>query len=809
MFYGWAILIALAIYCWIALLWILNNTEKHLPTLLDDNNCSTNDIVTKNGKFEGRQNVHFPHRMSNSPTMRILSGKNRKMREKQHFEILRNRHFTNNILRNAGNINRKTIVLNDDERKISLPDSYKVVKDDIFQNKIKSEVYNTSNSSKLPFKLMDKLFEDDKETLEDYKYSHAYENTCRWPTLSANSLDLKDYINHRRQYRCTYDDKYEKLVTQSPDGSIFIAKPRNSLINGEIECYLQKLSGTLKPNIRKWVFDGDKIKLPIESHINIDMNQFVITCIEMDSKDKKVIFEEPFTSLYNVEKKNQESISATNDSPSITILAIDSVSRNQFFRHMHKTLNFMSENNFHILQGYTKIGDNSAVNMMATFSGLTYDAEARWMTDIVSKNISLGRTMLSDKLKKYKERFIWHQMERKKCITQYNDEISNSGYGIFSYNPFQGFDEPPANYYFRPYYEYLYQHTFGEECLHGTHLLKSFLDIWERFSTTFAKKCHFSFNFITKFTHDSSNSLELFDDPLYVALQRFKVKGVFNNTVIIIMGDHGQRVESIQKTYYGRVEERMPLMAIYLPQSFKNRFKKAEENIRYNKNRLISNFDIYETLLDIVNITRLKSMEEQKFSKERGLSILRNKISSNRTCYEAKVPENFCVCQQNISLSENNIRSLKNVNNNITLDVKIKNTLTKYLREKLVSDKSCIQFIEYNISTSLTYLTISPVVRFGARYPKKWREYLVNNTEQSIVREIQEISFDIILLLINRMLLKTYLTLQVTMEHQQKYSYIRVSNNPMIKSFCNDQQSLSTIMIVNEICKICFQEKNI
>lgn len=250
-------------------MWILNNTEKHLPTLLDDNNCSTNDIVTKNRKLEGRQNVHFPWRMSNSPTMRILSVKNRKMHEKQLFEILRNRHFTNNILRNASNNNRKTIILNDDKRKISLPDSHKVVKNDSFQNNIKSEVYNTSILSKLPFKLMDRSFEDDKKTLEDYKYSHAYENTCRWPTLSANSLDLKDYVNHRRQYRCTYYDKYEKLVTQSSDGSIFIAKPRNSLINGEIECYLQKLSGTLRPNIRKWEFDGNKIKVRIKNIFKI------------------------------------------------------------------------------------------------------------------------------------------------------------------------------------------------------------------------------------------------------------------------------------------------------------------------------------------------------------------------------------------------------------------------------------------------------------------------------------------------------------------------------------------------------------
>uniref|UniRef100_A0A0N5A724 Rhoptry neck protein 2 n=1 Tax=Parastrongyloides trichosuri TaxID=131310 RepID=A0A0N5A724_PARTI len=805
MFYGWAILIALAIYCWVTLFWISNSTEKHVFSLIN-HNPSNNENLSLKEEFEGNKNIHFPQSITNSNTIRISNDKsgNEKKIKKQLYEILKNRSLKYNILRRTNNNISKTIILNDDRKIMSISNKYKVLKNDSRMSDAKSEVLNGSILSKLPFKLMDRSFENDKETLEDFKYSHPYENSCRWPSLSANSPDLKDYVNHRRQYRCDFNKKYEKLVTQSLDGSIFIAKPKNSLINGEIDCYVQELTGALRPNVRKWEFIGHKVKLPIESHIQIDMDQFVITCIEIGDKDKEIIFEEPYTSLSGVKKKFKKSISASEYSPSITVLAIDSVSRNQFFRHMYKTLNFMSENNFHVLQGYTKIGDNSAVNMMATFSGLTYDAEARWMTNKVSENISLGRTMLSDKLKKHKERFIWHLMENKKCITQYNDEISNSGYGIFSYNPFQGFDEPPANYYFRPYYEYLYQHTFGEECLNGNHLLKPFLDIWERFSNTFADKCHFSFNFITKFTHDSSNALELFDDPLHVALQRFKVKGVFNNTVIIIMGDHGQRVATIQKTYYGRVEERMPLMAIYLPPSFKNKFKKAEENIRYNKNRLTSNFDIYETLLDIVNITRLEVMEQQTYSKERGLSLFRNRISINRTCYESKIPENFCVCQQNIT---GEIVNNDHNQNNITLVEKIKNKLTEYLEEKLLSKKiSCLKFFQFNITTPLTYYTISPIVRFGARYPKKWRMYLANNTEQNIKREIQEISFDITLLLTSKMLLKKNLTLQITMEHQQLLSYIRVVNNPMIKTFCNDHHSNTTIMSLSKICNICFKK---
>uniref|UniRef100_A0AC35U521 Sulfatase domain-containing protein n=1 Tax=Rhabditophanes sp. KR3021 TaxID=114890 RepID=A0AC35U521_9BILA len=526
-----------------------------------------------------------------------------------------------------------------------------------YSNQTLTEVPNPklTKLSSEAFNALDLLSMSDSKVLEDYEFSHMFENKCRWPMLSTTSSDYVALLKHVRHFNCQSKNSIEKLVIQSRDGSFFIGKPENSVISNNINCWSQKLTGSLRPNVKKWKFTGPKVNLPLETHIHIHMDQFVITCIEMNDSlngnvEGKIVFEEPFASLSNVKKYLKETVRATKFNPSISILAIDSVSRNQFHRHMVKSAKFLAKNKFHLLQGYTKVGDNSAVNMMATFGGLTYDEKARWMTDRVSPSISLGKTNLSQSLIKHKDKFIWQKYREKGCITQYNDDISNSGYGIFQYNPFRGFEAPPTHYYFRPYYEYLYQKlaATGSKCLNGKYLLRIFLNIWERFSHTFAFKCHFSFNFLTKFTHDSANNLELFDEPLVEALERMKYNGVFEETIIIIMGDHGQRVSSIQKTYYGRIEERMPLMAIYLPDSFTKQYKEAVQNLRYNKNRLTSNFDIYETILDIVDTNRLKNMHKDEVSKEKGMSLFRNQISVDRNCFDAKVPENFCVCQENV-----------------------------------------------------------------------------------------------------------------------------------------------------------------
>lgn len=164
-------------------------------------------------------------------------------------------------------------------------------------------------------------------------------------------------------------------------------------------------------------------------------------------------------------------------------------------------------------------------------------------------------------------------------------------------------------------------------------------------------------------THDLTYYLELIDDRLHAMLEDLLVKNALNNTVLILMGDHGQRIDHIQYSYRcclgicfqyfsGRIEERMPFFAIRMPSWFAKKYPEEYANLErnqfaftrcvVNRKKFHSNFDIHQFLADIVRM-RLGKTKNQTNSTGRGISLF-NEIPMNRMCNDTFVSTNFCTC---------------------------------------------------------------------------------------------------------------------------------------------------------------------
>ncbi|KAI6222947.1 hypothetical protein M3Y99_01480600 [Aphelenchoides fujianensis] len=472
----------------------------------------------------------------------------------------------------------------------------------------------------------------------DYSVSHPMDNACRFPILHKDEPDLLPFVQHFVKAECK-KPKQPTLIEQLPSGEILIHARFKTNSSLQFKCYYQELTGAIQPDNKNFDFKGDLKELPLNRRFLVELDQFYVEC---RSRSGKIISSDAFTNIPYKERLTPPRLDGT-PNISVSMLVLDSTSRNQFFRHAPLTLRFMRENGFLVLNGYNKVNDNSAVNLTPLLAGKSFDAKYYGTNRILRKDMIIADKDVHFDFWEHADMIV-QQMKDRGCATMWNDDIMHPILGLYNYGPIKGFKRPPADYFFRPYYMHLYKKHYPEKlCINGQLGQFRFLQNWERFATKYARTCHFGFSFLTALTHDDANYLEMLDEAMYNALIRLKEAGVFDNTLMIIMGDHGQRMSDIQKTYSGRIEERMPLFGVRFPQKFREQFPEKVHNYHVNTNWLVSNFDLHETLREALG---LNPPDRQPV----GLSLF-HPIPRNRTCFESRIPYHHCTCQQRLDAS--------------------------------------------------------------------------------------------------------------------------------------------------------------
>ena len=182
----------------------------------------------------------------------------------------------------------------------------------------------------------------------------------------------------------------------------------------------------------------------------------------------------------------------------------------------------------------------------------------------------------------------------------------------------------------------------------------------EEFITVFSDKPHFTFTHFVEASHDGINDISRFSNRFMQFFRRVHQSKLFKHTAIILFGDHGMRYGDFSRTTIGRMEKNLPALYVRLPQYFRNDFPNSFENIKINSERLLTNFDLRETLNDILNqnyknVGRLEehsslkigqTQKRARFSQghlSRGLSLFKT-IPESRTCEDATIEYNRCQC---------------------------------------------------------------------------------------------------------------------------------------------------------------------
>lgn len=334
----------------------------------------------------------------------------------------------------------------------------------------------------------------------------------------------------------------------------------------------------------------------------------------------------------------------------VIILGIDSISKLNLRRVMPRTLNYLHEKNWIELKGYNKIGENTFPNLMAILNGKPTESVSLWWSN--------GSVKMDDCPA------IWKDYNNAGYITLYAEDTP--AISTFNYMK-MGFVEKPTDYYMRPFmlaaHEKLYLKKLNglPVCTGPVLALDHILNYAKRFYRTFKNFNHFSLLWSNSLSHNHLNAPKALDTSVVRFLNDLSDLGVYENSLVLLLSDHGMRFGEIRKTFIGYIEERSPFMFIWVPEWFQKKYPRKYYNMVINQNRLTSPFDIYVTLK-----TLLEMDDDKDFRRPNDTPFFENELIRtdpiseacpkcnglfevqplNRTCSDASIDVNWCLCSE-------------------------------------------------------------------------------------------------------------------------------------------------------------------
>lgn len=389
-----------------------------------------------------------------------------------------------------------------------------------------------------------------------------------------------------------------------------------------------------------------------QDSINVEPHEFVkVQCFVRNVSIYKDFH--AFTPLKPKVEERCNTVSLEEEqSVSVLIIGVDAVSRLNLHRTMPRTIKYLKDvlNAVEML-GYNKVADNTFPNLVPVLAGLSEQ-------ELQKTCWSSYRTVFDNCP------LIWKNYSKAGYRTAFAEDAS--WMGTFAYTKY-GFHKQPTDYYTRIFNklaedEIGHEHRSNAKLCTGPRLsLDVLLAYAAKFAITMMNRLSFGFFWGASISHDYLNLPKYADSNHVQFFQRLVESGVFNNTVLVFMSDHGIRWGGIRATYQGYQEERLPFLFLSFPDWFRKKYPTAIGNLRKNSRRLTTPFDLHETLLDLLDLN--KSVEQNALrgrSNEladsdpmpRGISLFLP-IPGKRSCKEAGIDNHWCTCHQSVNVPAN------------------------------------------------------------------------------------------------------------------------------------------------------------
>ncbi|CAM1154486.1 Uncharacterised protein PB.8898, partial [Pycnogonum litorale] len=292
-----------------------------------------------------------------------------------------------------------------------------------------------------------------------------------------------------------------------------------------------------------------------------------------------------------------------------------------------------------IFKGYVKVGSNTFPNLATLLVGVHPEMKS---------DLKFLKKKESDPHDFWP--FIWKNYSSEGYRTFFAEDYPK--FNIFHHGR-GGFIKQPTDHYIRTFWQasdsilkFSTTYCFGSYPRYQiqTNYVKNFIQQLKGVTP------FWGISLISEICHNFLNTVGFADDGFVDFLKEIYEGKYLDDTIFVFFSDHGNRMDTIRQTYIGSIEDYMPLFTIYLPNRIRSSNPDAIKNLKRNTLRLTSAFDVYCTLVDILQLSKNSSYKLGSYRSTYGVSLFA-KISPDRTCKTAGIDDSYCICQKTIPIS--------------------------------------------------------------------------------------------------------------------------------------------------------------
>ncbi|XP_031350626.1 uncharacterized protein LOC116176278 [Photinus pyralis] len=512
---------------------------------------------------------------------------------------------------------------------------------------------------------------------EDRAENYLVRSTkCKIPSLEPFNAEILPYYNPKGYISCsdkpllTYVSKKANVATLHVNQTA-----QKEYTSDNLQCCYKSVASSLSWKTFDLVVKVSKC-IDFSNFVRLEDDVVVVWC-RNTHKDQVVYKNVHYVVTVTDEIKNKLEKTENDTHLSVVLIGVDSVSRLNMIRSLPYTYNYLQQNDWIEFKGYNKIGDNTFPNIMGILTGMN-----------VSTAFKICNPKVTGQLDKCD--LLWYDYKKLGLVTAYaEDETDISTFNYLK----KGFERKPTDYYFRPYM-LAAEKNLKTVVLEGVKYCtgpesagERIMNLARDFTSTFRKYASFGFFWMNSFSHNEINSVSRMDVKLAEFLVSLNRTGVFANSIVIFLSDHGIRFGTVTYTHTGWLEERLPFFYMTVPKWFQNKFPRKYSNLVLNSNRLITPYDLYMTLQEVLVLSGKKySMKASSACPE--CKSLFEAAKRDRSCEEAGIENHWCTCRGYTSIPSNGVI--------------VERAVKFILREvqRMANDRGCAEFEVKNIISS-------------------------------------------------------------------------------------------------------------